>query len=224
MSVDISYPVYFSSAPSRIYCSKVCMFHTFNPNQHYSCSKSGVPSQKVKCTGWSCAKLVIRRRTSILLMLASTSHWIIKLEKLLHMEWNYQRAIQTSPSIPPHIYKPCMHETIRNNQTVGPLIERLFTVIGSISTQIVYGYWLGARLNMSDSFACPPPLARRCCRLCPSIEEAKSLNSSTCASVLTRLKRFVRCMLRQVLSNAFKYISKRKCLLGLSPFSETDDS
>ena len=186
MSVDISYPVYFSLAPSRVYCSKVCMFHTFNPNQHYSCSKSGVPSQKVKCTGWSCWKLVIRRRTSILLMLASTSHWIIKLEKLLHMEWNYQRAIQRSPSIPPHIYKPCMHETIRNNQTVGSLIERLFTVIGSISTQIVYGYWLRARLNTSDSFACPAfPCQTRHPAAAFSMEEAKFFSSTCiCVSVL----------------------------------------
>ena len=110
------------------------------------------------------------------------------------MEWNYQRAIQTSPSIPPHIYKPCMHETIRNNQTVGSLIERVFTVIGSISTQIVYGYWLRARLNTSDSFACSafPCQTRHVCNAF-SKEEAKFFSSTCiCVSVFnTRMRCFL---------------------------------
>ena len=163
---------YFTIAPSTIYCFEGCRFHTFNLISWITITlpqKLECPPKNVKCTGWSCAKLVIRSRAPPCTII-SASHWIIKLEKLqlLHMEWNYQRPIQTSPSLSTtqaslcSTYKPCIHEKCKKNnpkQSNGwsALILRLFTVIG-ISTQIVYGYWLRAGLNTSDSFASRLPL------------------------------------------------------------------
>ena len=96
------------------------------------------PPKNVKCTGWSCAKLVIRSWAPPC-TITSASHWIIKLEKLqlLHMEWNYQRPIQTSPSWSTTqaflyaIYNPCIHE--KQSETIKRLVSTYF--------EIIYGYW-----------------------------------------------------------------------------------
>ena len=136
------------------------MFHTFNPNHHYSSSKSAGPPKNVKCIVWSCAKLVIRRRTSILLhaLLIELSNW-----KSCFFTWNGIikepfKHLQLFLHI--HISLACMEqsETIqRLDHLFRDCLRLLAVFLRRWSTVIGYELGLIRLIALPPAFPCQPP-------------------------------------------------------------------